>query len=270
MPRRQRDLSVSCNKLGDVSRQAGRLDAAREFYQQGLDIAKKLAAADPADAQAQRDLMVSYYKLTQLFQAAGDFETAIQDCEQGIAVLQRMIGKGQNAAQSQQQLAFLQKLLATYRQSRTAAGAWDELLKQPADKLPGLLSLRIQLLAARRETDQVAQAAEARRNLVPKTPANLYDAACGYGVCAKLAAGWPGQGPFPPPKGAPDLKARGAKAPDPKSEQKYIHAALDLLQAAVKAGYKDTSQIQQDPDLAALRDLPEFKKLLTASDPRGR
>ena len=38
----------------------------------------------------------------------------------------------------------------------------------------------------------------------------------------------------------------------------------------MKAGYKDTSQIQQDPDLAALRDLPEFKKLLTASDPRGR
>ena len=34
-----------------MSQHAGRLDAAREFYQQGLDIRKKLAAADPADAQ---------------------------------------------------------------------------------------------------------------------------------------------------------------------------------------------------------------------------
>ena len=132
------------------------------------------------------------------------------------------------------------------------------------------MGLIIKLAAARREIDQVAQAAEALGNLEPKTPENLYQAACGYGLCAKLAAGWPGLGPFPPPKGAPDLKARGPKAPDPKSEQKYIHAALDLLQAAVKAGYKNFSWIQQDPDLAALRDLPEFKKLLTASDPRGR
>ncbi len=111
----------------------------------------------------------------------------------------------------------------------------------------------------------VAHAAEELRNLEPKTPENLYAAACGYGVCAKLAAGWPGQGPFPPPKGTAD-----AKAPDVTREQNDLRTAINLLQAAVQAGFKDVAWMREDPDLAALRDLPEFKKLLTASDTRRR
>ena len=46
---RQRDLSVSHNKLGDVARAAGDLAAARAAYQASLDIAVRLAAADPAN-----------------------------------------------------------------------------------------------------------------------------------------------------------------------------------------------------------------------------
>ncbi len=52
----QRDLSVSHERLGDVAVAAGDLAAARAAYQAGLDIAVRLAAADPANAQWQRDL----------------------------------------------------------------------------------------------------------------------------------------------------------------------------------------------------------------------
>jgi hypothetical protein len=37
----------------------------------------------------------------------------------------------------------------------------------------------------------------------------------------------------------------------------------------VKAGFKDISEMQQDADLAALHELPEFKKLLTEANPHG-
>ncbi|HXP18538.1 MAG TPA: hypothetical protein VN840_02720, partial [Streptosporangiaceae bacterium] len=52
----QRDLSVSHDKLGDVAVSAGDLAGARAAYQASLDIAVRLAAADPANMQWQRDL----------------------------------------------------------------------------------------------------------------------------------------------------------------------------------------------------------------------
>src|SRR5258708_11055325 len=61
--RAQRDLSVSYNKLGDVTLQFRQAKEAICFYQMDLDVSQRLAQADPRDAQAQRDLSVSYNKL---------------------------------------------------------------------------------------------------------------------------------------------------------------------------------------------------------------
>jgi len=217
-------------KLGDVSQQAGQMDAAREFYQQYLDIAKKLAAADPANAEAQRDLSVSYQRMGDVSQQAGRLDAAREFYQQYLDIAKKLAAADPTNAQAQRDL-------------------WVSCIK---------------LAASRRDIDGVAQAAEALRNLEPKTPANLYNAACGYGLCAKLAAGWPGHGPFPPPNGAAKAKGPDVKSAE-KSEQKYIHAAIDLLQSAMKAGFKTISWMQRDPDLAALRELPEFKKLLSSA-----
>jgi tetratricopeptide (TPR) repeat protein len=260
-PQTQRDLIASYNGLGDVSREMHRFDAAREDYQRGFDIAQKLAAADPADAQAELNLSDSYRKLAQLYSGAEDFERAVQNYERQISVLKRMIGKGQRQAEAKQHLRQSQYWLAYYRQLQIVVGAWDELRKQPADKLSGLLKQRCHMLAARRDIDGVAQAAEALGKLEPQTPENFYNAARGYGLCTKLAAGWPGSGPFPPPTGA-----AVPKAVDEKNRQKYVRAAIDLLQAAVKARYRACHWMQTDSDLAALHELPEFKKLVAAAN----
>ena len=45
-------------------------------------------------------------------------------------------------------------------------------------------------------------------------------------------------------------------------QQKYVTAALDTLQKAIDAGWKDFAHIEKDPDLAPLRDLPEFQGLI--------
>ena len=58
----QRDLSVSYNKIGDISAARGDRDGALKAYKDGLDIAKQLAARDPNNAEWQRDLSVSYDK----------------------------------------------------------------------------------------------------------------------------------------------------------------------------------------------------------------
>ena len=48
--------------------------------------------------------------------------------------------------------------------------------------------------------------------------------------------------------------------------QQHIADALATLREAIAAGWKDFAHMQKDPDLAALRDLPEFKALLPGSE----
>ena len=51
-----RDLSVSYNKLGDLERDLGHGDAARQFLEKDLEIAERLAAQEPARADYLRNL----------------------------------------------------------------------------------------------------------------------------------------------------------------------------------------------------------------------
>ena len=66
------DLSISYNRLGDLARSSGDPAAARRFYQDGLEIAKRLNAAAPENADYARDLSVSYIKLGDLAGSGGD------------------------------------------------------------------------------------------------------------------------------------------------------------------------------------------------------
>lgn len=63
----QRDLSVSLDRLGDVTGKMGQLGEAKSWFERSMKILEKLALADSNDAQAQRDLIVSHYKLADLF-----------------------------------------------------------------------------------------------------------------------------------------------------------------------------------------------------------
>jgi len=54
------------DELGDVAVAAGDLAAARDHYQAGLDIAVKLAAADPANTGWQRDLSAMRQRIADL------------------------------------------------------------------------------------------------------------------------------------------------------------------------------------------------------------
>ena len=63
---RQRDLSISHNKLGNLARAAGDLTAARTAYTAALTIRRRLADADPTNTQWQRDLAVALERLENL------------------------------------------------------------------------------------------------------------------------------------------------------------------------------------------------------------
>ena len=45
------------------------------------------------------------------------------------------------------------------------------------------------------------------------------------------------------------------------ARQQHVADALTTLREAIAAGWKDFAHIPKDPDLAPLRELPEFKAL---------
>ena len=59
-------MSVSLETLGDVQVAAGDLKGARQSFEESLQMARRLAAANPNSAAAQRDVAVSMWKLASL------------------------------------------------------------------------------------------------------------------------------------------------------------------------------------------------------------
>lgn len=85
----QRDLSISYERLGDVTLQAGQPARALEYYTQGLEIRQKLAAADPSNTKAQTDLMISYMKLGSAEALGGSYSKSAAWYRQALAKLER-------------------------------------------------------------------------------------------------------------------------------------------------------------------------------------
>jgi len=85
----------------------------------------------------------------------------------------------------------------------------------------------------------------------PKNQNNLYNAACVYSLAAAA---------IKPQKDGDPLTAEQSAA-----RQKHVADSLATLREAIAAGYKDFAHMQEDPDLAPLRELPEFKALLSGN-----
>lgn len=86
----------------------------------------------------------------------------------------------------------------------------------------------------------------------------LYKATCGYGIAAKLAAGWPGRRPFPL-ENRPELTDEHQRI-----FQQYCATAVEVVRAAIAAGWEDFPSSAKNPDLAALHTRDEFQTLLRA------
>jgi hypothetical protein len=85
------------------------------------------------------------------------------------------------------------------------------------------------------------------RSLDAENPENHYKAACGYALCANA---------IPGDEGAEVATEEQAQ------RQEYIDLALACLRESIAAGWSDFEYMRQDPDLAGLRELPEFEELM--------
>jgi hypothetical protein len=88
-PKLQRNLSVSCNKLGHLLLALGQGEQARSFFDRSLQISERLARAEPDRADFQRDLLVSLLHMISV-----DAEGADAYRTRGQAILHALESRG--------------------------------------------------------------------------------------------------------------------------------------------------------------------------------
>jgi tetratricopeptide (TPR) repeat protein len=86
----ERDVSVACNKIGDVERRLGNGDAALDAYRKGLAIREALALRDPANAEWQRDLSVSLDRIGDVELRLGNGDAALDAHRKGLSIAEAL------------------------------------------------------------------------------------------------------------------------------------------------------------------------------------
>ena len=148
----QRDLSISFNKVGDILKEQGDLDGALRSYRDDLQIAQRLAQADPSSAQAQRDLSVSFDNVGNILKEQGDLDGALRSYKDSLQIRQRLVQADPSSAQAQRDLSISFEKVGN-------------ILKEQGDLDGALRSHRDDLQIAQRLAQADPSSAQAQRDL---------------------------------------------------------------------------------------------------------
>jgi serine/threonine-protein kinase len=96
------------------------------------------------------------------------------------------------------------------------------------------------------QTREAAQIADGLRQRFSKDPRSLYNVACAYAICAGTAP-----------------------RDDKPLAEGYAKSALDALREAVAHGWNNAFELRTNPEMDAIRGLPEFAVLLARLKPAG-
>jgi tetratricopeptide (TPR) repeat protein len=83
---RQRELSLTHDRIGDLHLAGERIEPALESYQRSLAIAKTLAARERSNLGYQRDLSVSHERIGEVLERKGDLDGALVSYREGLGL----------------------------------------------------------------------------------------------------------------------------------------------------------------------------------------
>src|SRR5262249_26441609 len=153
-----------------------------------LEIAQKLAEADPNNAQAQLDLFVSYWKLGSVEQAQHNYVKAATWFAKGRDVLLPWDKKKLLVGQTAQYPALVNEQLALCKNAENAVANINFVFEQKPEAIGGLLDVRVRALLHHKKTGDAIRTAECWAEWAEKRDngrdAQRYDAACALALCA--------------------------------------------------------------------------------------
>jgi non-specific serine/threonine protein kinase/serine/threonine-protein kinase len=218
------------------------LDACK-LLEETLIRRQALLGPDHADAlRSRHNLATCYFVL-------GRYADALKLFEQNLTLQTSQLG-GQNPDTLQSMWGAAGSLFHLHREAE-AVSIIDECIQRASgvivdpDLLSGVVYFRLRHFEQARDAAGCRSTAELWENLRGTGPSDLYNAACYRAVTAAVL--------------------KKATSPDGNMPQLAVEEAsraMAWLQQAVSAGYRSAAHMKQDKDLDALRDRPDFKKLL--------
>jgi serine/threonine protein kinase/tetratricopeptide (TPR) repeat protein len=241
VPAYRSGLAGSHTNLGLLLDGLGKRAEAEEQYRKRLALREKLAADFPAVPEYRIELGGNYCNFGILVRDGGKPADSLAWFDKAIKTLRPVHESDPRAVTAK---LFLQTSHSGRAIAHDSLGRhteavkdWDKTveLSPPPEQPTHRASRAISLLHAGKVAQAVAEVAE-----LTKLPAGnadqWYNFACFYAVAS-------------------------GKVMNKKVE--YADQAMELLQKAVQAGWKDAAHMKKDTDLAPLRNREDFKKLLT-------
>jgi serine/threonine protein kinase/tetratricopeptide (TPR) repeat protein len=262
----QSDLAVSYQDIGAIQRAGGRTAEALASFHRALAIRQKLALVDPAATQFESEVAQSHDSIGFLLHETGHLGEALESLEQARTILQKLADANPAVTRFEGDLAQCHQVIGSIQDqtghqaealaSYERAGA---ILQRLADANPTLTLFQNRLamshsylgLARQRGGRTAEAAAEFRQSIaimerlsgLQPDGYNLYNLACFRALLSGIAA-QPNSGLT-----TADVSSLGKQA-------------VEALQRAVAAGFRDFAYIRRDTDLDALRSRPDFQMLL--------
>jgi tetratricopeptide (TPR) repeat protein len=268
-PELRQQLATSHNNRGVLLREAGRLEEAQEDCDQALGIYKQLAAEFPARPEFRQQLATSHTNRAHVLYGRGFLEEAEKDYDQALDIRRQLAADfpDQPDLRNQQAVACV-NLAAVHQQRGDWAVAKQLLLDGRPHHLAALeaspdnpsyrqgyrshLMVLTAAYAGLLEPEDALRTAETCRDLGWDAPRNAYDAACFLSLCIPIVAKHD------------QLDATQRE----EAVELYGDAAMRLLHDAASKGFKAVTYMQEDTDLAPLRQRDDFREL--AAELEGR
>jgi serine/threonine protein kinase len=233
-------LADTHNNLGIVLIELGRRDEARLEFELARDLHKRLAEQFPSIQAYQINLGMSYCNFGNLIRDEGQPAESLEWYQKAIDALRPIHQKERLDMPAKEYLrnSYWGRAAALNRLARhtEAIKDWDQVIElSPSNEQQIYRASRALTLHLDGQVDDaVAEIAELTKS-GNWSAAWWYDFACVYAVASGKIA---------------------------DKSQQYADRAMELLQTAVKAGYKDAAHMKKDTDLDVLRNREDFQKLL--------
>jgi tetratricopeptide (TPR) repeat protein len=214
---------------------------ALKLFEEVLEIQKRvLPKDDPSTLMTMMSVASSYFDLNRLAEALKLFEEVLE-------IQKRVLPK--DHPETLMSMVNLASSLTMADRGAEAIALIDEFL--PKSSVPGVdprllpYVIGVRLMHFRKAGDATGCRATAEMwEKLNRTDADSqYKAAC----CRAVTA---------------DVQAKTLGADADRLAKADADKAMEWLQTAVQAGYKDAAHVKQDPDLDAIRERADFKKLL--------
>ena len=240
VPEYGKNLGDSHNNLGALLADLGKRPEAEEQYRKALAIREKLVAEFPAVPTYRVDLGGSYCNFGNLVASSGQAGESMQWFEKAIRTLTAVYEQDRRLAQAKQFLRNSHQgramASARLRKFTEAIKDWDGAIELSTEQEQP--ELRARRATSRIQAGQIAEAVAEFAELTKSPKWNSgqwYDFACAYSIAS-------------------------GKSADKKQE--YADRAMELLQKAVKAGFKNAAHMAKDTDLDPIQGREDFKKLV--------